>query len=434
MKWSKFIFKVVYNKQILLYNTLNYAVVILEEEIYNRIEDMISIKNLQKTNEVMELIDQEFLIPDEIDEKSVFMEMLKNEYMNDKRMCIQILTTTWCNFKCPYCYQEGICRYKNITIELIETLEVFLRNYLDKNRIIEKIHIILHGGEPTTYWKYVNLIFDKIKKICDDYNLIYDTQIITNGYLLNDEKIKLLVENNLRNVQVTIDGIGKINDTRRISKAGKATFETIVSNIHKILKTDMKGKVNIRINYDRANIETIPETIRFLKNEFIDKRVKITLGYITKTLDNLESNDYINKYGLTLDELIEYYPVLHKVLRENGCQPENMLAFDGLCVSKMRHNMVISPTGDIYKCPSGVGVDEFIEGNIHDMNTQIPDYMFFELYDYCFKNNCPFIPVCHTSCRFIARAKYGTIKAIDCKRRTLEKINKQLMIDQYMKE
>lgn len=427
-----FIFKVVANGQVLLYNTFNYAIALLDEEVYKKIERMVKSCALDESEDVKGLIEQEFLIPKEIDEQDYFMQILKAEHDDDTRMCLQILTTTGCNFKCPYCYQEGICREERISLKTIRTLETFLKKYISEHNKIKKIFLILHGGEPTTNWKYVPEIFAMINRICQFADLEYDTQIITNGYLLTKEKIDLLVANHLRNVQITIDGVGEITDRRRVARNGGPTFDTIISNIHKILETDTTGKVRIRINYDKGNATYVPETIDFLANEFPDERVEVTLGYITKTLDALESNQYINQYGIQLSELIDYYPKFHRKLREVGYSPENLLIFDGLCVSKMRHNMLISPSGEIYKCPSGVGIKEFVEGNIYDTPKEVNDYLFYKLYDYCFEQKCPFIPLCQTSCRFLAMAKNGAIDSIDCKRKVLEEINSELLKDQYM--
>lgn len=432
MKWSMFIFKVEADGKVLLYNTFNYAVVLFEQDVFNKIDAMVNNGLLDESEEVKALIEQEFLISKIIDEKEQFMQILKAEHDDDSRMCLQILTTTGCNFKCPYCYQEGICREERISLETIRMLEVFLEKYISKNNKIKKIFLILHGGEPTTNWKHVPEIFEMIHRICEKFTLDYDTQIITNGYLLTKEKIDLLVANNLRNVQITIDGIGKITDMRRAARNGVPTFDTIISNIHKLLETNTKGKVRIRINYDKQNAVCVSETIEFLAKEFADERVEVTLGYITKTMDTLESNPYIDQYGIQLSELVDYYPEFHRKLREAGYTPENLLIFDGLCVSKMKHNMVISPSGEIYKCPSGVGIHEFVEGNIHNGEEKVRDYLFYKLYDYCFEEKCPFIPLCQTSCRFLAAAKNGAIDSIDCKREALEKVNIKLLKDQYM--
>lgn len=431
MKWSMFIFKVEKNNQVLLYNTYNHSIVLFEKDEYIRVNNLLD-ENNYDDEYIRTLIEQEFLIESDINEQETYMSDLKQQYKDDPRMCVQILPTTACNFKCPYCYQEGICRDKALDEKTVDLIHEFMDNYIERNDTIKKVHLVLHGGEPTLNWKVVSKIFDVVKILCEKYSLEYDTQIVTNGYLLDKEKIDLLVANNLRNAQITIDGIYDVHEGRRISKSGVKTFETILSNIHEILNTDTTGKVNIRINYDKGNIHNVEETIKFLAKEFHDERVKVTLGYITKTLNELDSNEYINKNGITLKELVDIYPKFHKVLRENGFEPEEMFAFDGLCVSKLRHNMIIGPDGKIYKCPSGVGTDEFVESDIKEMKTRIRDYTSWKLYDYCFKEKCPFIPVCHTSCRFISKAKFGDMNIIECKRSILTKINDIILADQFI--
>ena len=235
MKWSMFIFKVEKNNQILLYQTVYNSIVWFNQDEYNHVNDLLIKKNFEDEN-IKELITQGFLVPSDLNEQEAYMENLKKQYKEDPRMCVQILPTTACNFKCPYCYQEGICRDKALDENTVDLIHEFMDNYIEANDNIKKIHLILHGGEPTLNWKVVPKIFDVIKIICEKYQIEYDTQIITNGYLLDKEKIDLLVQNNLRNAQITIDGIYAIHEARRISKSGAKSFETILSNIHEILK------------------------------------------------------------------------------------------------------------------------------------------------------------------------------------------------------
>ena len=67
---------------------------------------------------------------------------LKKQYKEDPRMCVQILPTTACNFKCPYCYQEGICRDKALDENTVDLIHEFMDNYIEANDNIKKIHLI----------------------------------------------------------------------------------------------------------------------------------------------------------------------------------------------------------------------------------------------------------------------------------------------------
>jgi len=52
---------------------------------------------------------------------------------------------------------------------------------------------------------------------------------------------------------------------------------------------------------------------------------------------------------------------------------------------------------------------------------------FFDLYDKCLDENCPFLPMCYTGCRFDSLIKNGSFERIDCKKKALEEINTKIL-------
>ena len=109
----------------------------------------------------------------------------------------------------------------------------------------------------------------------------------------------------------------------------------------------------------------------------------------------------------------------------------DIFSFDGFCTSKLKHGFVIEPNGNIVKCISGVGRKDFLVGNIYDNNLEIPNYLYTDLYVECLKKECPFLPLCHTGCRFESYIKTGDKHKSICKREILEKINKELLTINY---
>ena len=83
--------------------------------------------------------------------------------------------TNLCNLKCTFCFQERKKRPDRMSTE----------NWLNViDQIPEKSRITLTGGEP--------LVFQDFDKIFSKANNIAETNIVTNGLLLSNQKIEQL--------------------------------------------------------------------------------------------------------------------------------------------------------------------------------------------------------------------------------------------------
>lgn len=97
---------------------------------------------------------------------------------------LRILTTNACNYKCPYCHNEGQDKGKNIIELSFDDFKLIIEAAL-KSGIDE---IRFSGGEPLT-----NLTtLDMIKWI--DCNTDVELGVATNGSLLTDSIIEILKE------------------------------------------------------------------------------------------------------------------------------------------------------------------------------------------------------------------------------------------------
>ena len=110
-----------------------------------------------------------------------------------------------------------------------------------------------------------------------------------------------------------------------------------------------------------------------------------------------------------------------------GFEVSDVFSFDGMCTAKLKHGFLMQPDGKIVKCVSGVGREEFVIGNYLKNNITEENYLFLDIYKNCLEKNCPFLPLCHTGCRFDAFIKNGDKKKNSCKRELLEEINSEIL-------
>lgn len=428
MKWSIFIFKFNKGNNILLFNTYNKATVLLEYNEYIKIEQYLIDNNLDVNKEYIEYLKKlGFLIDIKYDEKDNFLKELHNTVDRKKKFNIIILTTMDCNFKCSYCYERGISKNKYFTNEYIEKIIITLKHCIELD-IIEIIELTLFGGEPTLNWGFTTNLLKEIQKLCNNNGILFLIDMITNGYLLDIDKINTLSKYNIDNIQITLDGKKEIHDNRRMLLNGDKTFDKIVNNIKNILMSDIP-KITIRINYDKSNAYNIVEFIEYLEKEFYNykNRIKLSFGIIDSNLK------YDNKEELISyrEDLEKYYLEFYNKVAKSGFKYSKYFETGSVCMAKRNNSIIISPDNNIYKCLSLVGTEV---GKIDDFKMEVDNkknYLNTNLYEECFNRECEFIPMCHTGCRFKSFINDNRLDTKNCEYEAILKINTRIIESMY---
>lgn len=92
------------------------------------------------------------------------------------------------------------------------------------------LSIGFYGGEPLLNWSLIKKV---VEYIHDQYTSIFGNiffAITTNGYLLSEEKIKYMLENNF-SISVSIDGDKETHDRNRVTINQTPTFDVVFKNM-----------------------------------------------------------------------------------------------------------------------------------------------------------------------------------------------------------
>ena len=247
-------------------------------------------------NEIFnELLSQDIIVKETIDEKTFYINKLKEDYDNDDLISIVIATTYQCNFSCSYCYESGINRKLSFDDKSITSITSYLDDYLEQNNCIKRAKVTLFGGEPTLNWKFTKKILPALDEIFKKKGILYKLAITTNGYLLNEEKIIFLSNYNLTSAEITLDGPKDIHDKRRVLINSHPTFNTIWKNISYVLDNNFLNKINLRININNDNFEFIEDLLIFITSKYPPEKFDISLGLITDTLHDTAAHKEIVK-------------------------------------------------------------------------------------------------------------------------------------------
>jgi len=433
MKWSTFVYQSVYSNQHILFNTTNTAIVSLDEATYRKIESLLNSEQHDKDEEFDTLVEMGFLVSDEENEYEALYSDIMNEWEHTESLKIVLLGTTSCNMACKYCYENGISRSMHITNDLSDQLCRFVESLIDQNENIKSVYVLLFGGEPTLRWKETIYAVEQIENICMERNLKFNIGIVTNGYLLTEEKINDLKRHSCNSIQITLDGPETVHNQRRNLKNGSETFQQIINNMHAILSADFLKSIDLRINIDRENISSIEELIHYLASEFETNQLSISLGVISKTIDSSEDLDDL---AFLPDEAVQCLCELFSVLDKYGFHVPDFYSFDGLCIAKSKNSFAMNADGSLFRCVSMVGRDDLSLGNLNDPENITVLNRQFEgrLYKECVKKRCPFLPLCQTGCRFDAIVEHGNTNSVACKYDLYCKVNDYLLKRKFLNE
>lgn len=410
MRLKKSVYNIIIDKlendKLLFFNSSKGSFGIMDAQtqtIYNNIEniDICDIKddNIKKNIDIMR--GNGFLIENDIDEVKQ-LNVLRNiaRYNNAGRLSLTIAPTMNCNMNCPYCYEKknSSIMSKNVQDSLIK----FIKKRIQSKQISE-LSINWYGGEPLLGKETIKYLSNNFIKICKENDIKYFSSIITNGTLL-DESTAVMLSNdcNISNCQITIDGIGEINNLRRRLKNGEGSFETIIKNIDSC--KDIISIV-IRMNVDKDNKESIDEFFNFYveHKEWLSK-VQIYLAPVSKLTEHCSFNDNIcfsqqEFMKINLSFIKRILDIPNTKLNVNHFKPKQLSIS---CPSLGINTYVIDPEGYIYKCWNDVGIKEENIGDVFNdvtLNKKNIEWLTFDLSEEC--KSCNILPICQGGCPYI---------------------------------
>jgi len=284
-----------------------------------------------------------------------------------KKIVAIVQPTTSCNLNCKYCYiDENNSRKfmdKKTLENIIKKFAILKKNY-DVNT-----HFLWHGGEPLLpgmdFYRDVislqNKYYAQLKGVSNS--------IQTNLTLLNEKFLNFLVQNKI-DVGFSLDGPKEINDSARVFKNGKGTFDKIMENVALMKEKNLKLRAIAVLN--KKSINKLVELYSFFKTNEISFKVHplVYAGRFKQNEEELEISQ--EDYG---DALIKLFDVWFND-KEYKINIEPLYQYLGnLITGKPRECSTlfscqerfisIDPEGNVYPCGRFSSISEFCYGNIN---------------------------------------------------------------------
>ncbi len=391
MKSSKFNYYYTNSsKKNIIYNLLTH-----EKMYFEDIDSLYLIKNddFEKLdNTILNQCRSKGILIDSDDE----LEKIKQKYYEGQKshsiLTITLAVTLQCNFRCDYCYENKA--FISMDKESANLVLTFIEKELLKG--YKGLNLIWFGGEPMMNFEIIKYLTPKIIALCNNLKLGLMFTMTTNGFLLNNERIKLLKKMNINNYYITIDGLENTHNKRRCEIHGLNSFKKIIENI-KLMKNEGLNVI-IRMNVDKRNIHEIDELRQYINTHL---KVPFYLGRVQQFSDNCTNQSIY----LTKDEYSHLILDFNLSQQNDGIQsiikqPRNRSIF---CRACNIGTFVIDPLLNLYKCENDIGNENKSIGNLKNMELihfTKNAYLQWDPFQFDKCNNCIFLPLCVGGCPY----------------------------------
>ncbi len=399
MKASRYNIIFEYNGKKMAFNSRSCALAEVDEDFFKILNNPPVDGNSGNTNLIESMKSGSYIVEDDFDELENLKMISFSGKFGNKGLGLVIAPTLSCNFACPYCYENPS---KGVMSPEVQQALLDLAENTAKSKL--GVSVTWYGGEPLIAKDVVFSMSEKFIDICRKYGVNYTASIITNGYLIDDEIVESMVKARILDAQVTLDGPEDVHNSRRKLKVdnGEGTFNRIVHNIKKLVNKNIN--VDIRVNIDKTNSETVEGLLDVLKGNQLDK-CDVNFGHVrpyTSVCNSILSN------CLNVEEYANTDVKLQNILRQKGFGSSGYPHYPGTksnyCCADSLSSFVVDPKGNMYKCWNDVGNVSRKVGNVLDkesyFNSLHTKYMLWSPFKFKACEECNILPICMGGCPY----------------------------------
>lgn len=348
-----------------LYNCYSGGIVQLEKDVFDSIKDKDFLLDDVKYGN--ELKNNGYIVNNQIDEFRRAKMQIETTIANHMQKAVSyvIAPTLNCNLRCVYCFQKDFRtdgKENIITKETSEKIIEYILKSNQSNKYLKQVNITWFGGEPLLCFEQIVSFCKDIKDRLSEINVKLMSKMITNGALLDDDKLKILKsECNLEQVQITLDG--EVDTYCEKKQTTAETFGKVLKNIKNATK---HIKTNVRVNADKTNYEELKSVIKSLYESDINKENLIVhfaqlRDYSCNEKESACFNDL--EFWESKEKFFSDVGQIQSSQKNNSLTAFSHIPYCGLAIGK---NLVIDYLGNFYKCEHYIGDKSKIVGNVDD--------------------------------------------------------------------
>lgn len=423
MKFSQYnVYTKVLN-DFVIFNTLTRSVIKISQYQLNELKTNLSFlkfssEDFKKNSpNLTSLLDLGFVLENDIDEFLLFKYWYNKEKFKHNLLVITLLITSKCNMSCIYCF-EGDFKNQNISLDYItfKKIKTFI-SYLIKMWNPKILDLNLFGGEPTLNLNLIKLVIKDLNYLTQKNNVQLQTNIVTNGLLLNPKNLDAFKKIGINSFQITLDGTKSTHDQRRHFINGKGTYDIIYKNL--IIAIEKEFKIILNMNFDNNNYKSIIEFLKILPMSY-RKKIIVSFSPIKVTQKNL---NMVHKFPN--EKIAQIWYLLNKCLIDEKYDLSDIEYEQyGPCTFLRNSFITIDPQGNLGKCIYGIGDKEYNLGNINenfsDIIKKFSQYISVEPFFTPQCKKCNYLPLCLGGCRRENILETGMKNNLKCNKSIIE--------------
>ena len=386
-KWSDFNVIRIESSETLVYNTFSKSLVLLSWDIRHRqIEDL-------RSDEVQILYSCNIIVNIDLDEQVKYWEihhlLRQIEYSTHAINRYNILTTTGCNARCFYCFEDGV-DIKTMSSRTAEQVATYIYN---NSLNTEMVELRWFGGEPLVNYKAIDIICSNLQKMGQPF---YST-ISSNGTLIGLPYIyNSLKKWNFKKVRLSFDGLKEEHNRRKNYPSIPDAYTVTLENVDKLIAIGVE--TSIRLTFDENNLNDIFKVAEMLIKRYKDnKLVKVYSRCIFEKLTTIAANNNLAQ----VKKLVEFKEFIDSLLFKNGLYDETKWQPIGyqpsFCAANNPNAVVIDPMGRLTSCETITPNTQFwgdITNGVTDDNEKNRWIEITPIKEKC--KTCHFLPSCTT--------------------------------------
>lgn len=399
--------------QVILYNALGGAILIIDEEMKKILEgdDLSSLDGEYRTL----FVENGILIDEDEDELDMVHSLYEESKYDAVTTTFHVIPTYKCNLSCTYCDEgKGHSITASMDTEAAQRCSQFITGLTEEN-YSKALAVELFGGEPLLNMPINSILAESLKAWCEEHSKLFFLIAITNGTLFIPEIVETLAQYGCSFI-VPVDGPKQIHDQRRMYKTGEGTFDHILKGVQRVVDSGLE--VKLRITTDATNTESMTDFFDTLRDAGLGS-VNLSFKQSFKTSPACMASTYCIPYGEGLKAVNELRSMAQSM--NFSVEQAEEPSLPGACPAQKIGYFTVDPYLNLYKCAILPPDTKNAVGYIDTEGTAC----FNELYSDFFSRDlvslqgcqaCTLLPACRGGCPAEIYNNSGTTHGTVCRK------------------
>ncbi len=356
-KTSRYTFTLESNNKYYLYNSLSNVLIEVDKELFNivtrskeKCETISSISDIS----ILESLQKDKIITKNDEDDFLLYKSIIQGYRNDRRkLMITIAPTMDCCFNCHYCF-ERTKRPSYMSVDVMHGIAKFLATFNEA----KSVSITWFGGEPLMAVPEMEKLYTTLKRKLK--GLPFYSSIITTGFHLNEENIKVLQKIKVSNMQITLDGLKDTHNKIKFTNGCDDVFSVVMNNIDKLCDIAPDITVFIRVNITKSNMNEFNALQEYICERFGNK-VAVQPAFV---LNRNNDDTTVENNLISCKNHSQCILDLSKSDRVSSHAVYPDYSFSE-CAIRNPYSFSFDPDGYVYKCWEHIGDTKYAVGKVN---------------------------------------------------------------------